>query len=183
MCSESLPESRFKKCVYSKDSIRSTCRICTNIIRRARYRSDSEYRDRMRRHAAKYQRSDAGREASRRAVEKRKLNPRYKFMKDRWNHSRRGRDIRARGLKMAYHSSPESREKQIVRAIFNDAIKSGVVKKGRCQVCGDSRAVGHHTEYRRSTACDVIWMCREHHGGFHSWLRMLRIPIPVFLGS
>lgn len=41
------------------------------------------------------------------------------------------------------------------------AIKTGKIKKGRCEVCGIKKVHAHHKDYDKPL--DVIWLCPIHH--------------------
>src|SRR5213592_3071738 len=43
---------------------------------------------------------------------------------------------------------------------FLEALQSGEIERGRCQICGEV-AQGHHEDY--SKPLTVTWLCRKHH--------------------
>ena len=45
------------------------------------------------------------------------------------------------------------------------AVKSGKIKRGRCEVCQKGGAEGHHPDY--SKPLEVIWLCPLHHKDMH----------------
>jgi len=48
------------------------------------------------------------------------------------------------------------------RHALNYAIKSGLVHKGPCAVCGTTDNIrGHHDDYHKPL--DVVWLCQKHH--------------------
>lgn len=46
------------------------------------------------------------------------------------------------------------------------AVKSGVLIKGPCEICGSKKVQAHHEDY--SKPLDVIWLCSLHHHWIHS---------------
>jgi hypothetical protein len=48
---------------------------------------------------------------------------------------------------------------------LRNAISSGKIKKGRCEICGCINVHGHHDDY--SNPLDVIWLCPKHHTWIH----------------
>lgn len=49
------------------------------------------------------------------------------------------------------------------------AVKSGLIKKMPCEICGAERVHAHHKDY--SKPLDVIWLCPRHHHKMHSMTR------------
>jgi len=47
----------------------------------------------------------------------------------------------------------------------NNAVRDGRLKKGPCEICGDSEGHGHHADYSRPL--DVTWLCPKHHHRHH----------------
>lgn len=70
----------------------------------------------------------------------------------------RDRD-RARGFRETDRTKIEARQ-AVVRAI-----RSGVLTRGPCEVCGATPADAHHEDYSRPL--DVRWLCERHHGAAH----------------
>jgi len=53
------------------------------------------------------------------------------------------------------------------REIYRFALDRGLVKKGRCEVCGtNERIEGHHENYL--VPLDVVWFCKTHHMELHA---------------
>lgn len=50
-------------------------------------------------------------------------------------------------------------------AAVEAALESGELKKGKCEVCGESDAQAHHDDYRKTL--DVRWLCAKHHKAAH----------------
>jgi len=71
----------------------------------------------------------------------------------------------------AYNKSEKGRAAQKLR----DAIRQGKITRQPCEVCGESEAQGHHTDY--SKPYDVKWLCAQHHREehlFEPWQNELR---------
>lgn len=71
----------------------------------------------------------------------------------------------ARKYRAAYLANPENRLKQEVRMIFRDAVRYGKLLRQPCEVCGEAKTEGHHSDY--SKPLDVRWLCRLHHIELH----------------
>lgn len=56
-------------------------------------------------------------------------------------------------------------KKQKSRVIFHKALKKGVIIKRPCQVCGEEKSHGHHTNYNKPL--EVMWLCAQHHKDAH----------------
>ena len=57
-------------------------------------------------------------------------------------------------------------EKYKANQAVGNAIRSGRLVRGQCEVCGTTEHVhGHHNDY--SKPLDVRWLCREHHWDVH----------------
>jgi hypothetical protein len=65
--------------------------------------------------------------------------------------------------------NPEFRERTFkvdVRLFTRNCIKSGVLIKEPCKVCGTNENIeAHHDDY--SKPLDIIWLCRHHHRELH----------------
>lgn len=56
-----------------------------------------------------------------------------------------------------------NREKRKAHVAVSNALRSGKLKRGPCEVCGvDAKVEAHHVDY--SKPLDVMWLCCEHHG-------------------
>jgi len=56
-------------------------------------------------------------------------------------------------------------ERVKARDLVRDAILSGRLIRGVCEVCGDPKTDGHHDDY--SKPLEVRWLCPTHHREFH----------------
>lgn len=63
----------------------------------------------------------------------------------------------------------KNKEKCRARSLFKDAVKSGSLKRGLCEICGDSKVDGHHGDYEKPL--EVRWLCKKHHVEHHRKLR------------
>lgn len=61
--------------------------------------------------------------------------------------------------------NPYSPVKDFARKKLFRAIESGILLRGKCQVCGRTGAEGHHFDY--SKPLDVLWLCPTHHKDMH----------------
>lgn len=52
-------------------------------------------------------------------------------------------------------------EKVRARELVNQALKSGRLVKGKCEVCGSVDSEAHHDDYREPLR--VRWLCKPHH--------------------
>ncbi len=64
-------------------------------------------------------------------------------------------------------------KKQLRRSPASDilarAIRLKQIEKKPCEICGKTRAQGHHEDY--SKPLDVVWLCIRHHNDRHIHLR------------
>lgn len=54
------------------------------------------------------------------------------------------------------------------RNLFKVAIKYGKIKRMPCEVCGNVKSEGHHSDYTKPY--EVKWLCRKHHKELHDSL-------------
>jgi hypothetical protein len=52
-------------------------------------------------------------------------------------------------------------EKYKAGLIYHKALYSGKIKRQPCEICGNPKSEGHHTDY--SKPLDVKWLCLKHH--------------------
>ena len=81
-----------------------------------------------------------------------------------YRHTKKGREIINRIGKEQYL---KFKEKAIARALLNQAVKAGKIKKPlHCEKCGLVKKLdGHHEDYAKPL--EVIWFCRACHIGHH----------------
>jgi hypothetical protein len=53
----------------------------------------------------------------------------------------------------------------LARQKLNRAIKSGLIIKKSCEICGDVNAQAHHNDYLKPL--NVVWLCFKHHREAH----------------
>lgn len=58
-----------------------------------------------------------------------------------------------------------NRGKTRARQKLANAVRNGSLIRKPCEVCGNSRAQAHHTDYRKPL--DVRWLCFRHHREAH----------------
>lgn len=63
--------------------------------------------------------------------------------------------------------------KRKAHAILANAIRSGLIARKPCQICGNPKSEGHHEDY--SKPLDVMWLCRKHHGEHHHKKNILNL--------
>lgn len=56
-------------------------------------------------------------------------------------------------------------EKVKAHRILRYALRTGMIKKGVCEVCGKEKVHGHHDDY--SKPLEVKWFCSRHHREYH----------------
>lgn len=56
-------------------------------------------------------------------------------------------------------------EKVKAGEVVHRAIKSGKLKRCKCEVCGNKNSFAHHDDYLKQL--DVKWLCRKHHLEIH----------------
>jgi ribosomal protein S27AE len=60
-------------------------------------------------------------------------------------------------------------QKHRARRALHDAIRRGHIRRQGCEMCGNSNAHAHHTDY--SKPLDVRWLCPTHHYHAHGHCR------------
>lgn len=56
--------------------------------------------------------------------------------------------------------------KSRARQKLNNSIRAGKIVRHPCEVCGDEKSQGHHTDYRKPL--EVTWLCFKHHREAHN---------------
>ena len=99
--------------------------------------------------------------------------------RDVWEHRRingekireydRGRSSKPHRLAINKATTAAYREKYPERYAANQAVanslKSGLLQKIPCWICGKSRVEAHHPDY--SSPLSVVWLCALHHKEIH----------------
>ena len=57
------------------------------------------------------------------------------------------------------------KDKDRARVLVRSALKSGIIIKSPCSVCGNPKAQAHHEDY--SKPLGVVWLCSKHHTEKH----------------
>ena len=138
LCGEEKPKSEFHKNSLNNDKLRYDCKPCVlDVNRRYREADRVKFRDSVRRSLAK----------------KCSADPTFK--------KRRDHNIREMSLRWRSNNKDKVRvHKKLARAI-----KSGLLARLPCVVCGESLSHGHHEDYNKPL--EVIWLCHSHHVQFH----------------
>ena len=129
----------------------SYCRECVKRKNRGQYLANRENRLRS---AADYRAENTEKvKISKSAWKKkwRKANPEKAYAAAR---------IEAKAYRLA------NPEKENAREQVKKAVRSGLLVRGGCTVCGSiERIEGHHKDYSRPL--DVTWLCKTHHIALH----------------
>jgi len=56
-------------------------------------------------------------------------------------------------------------ERTRAHEIIHDKVRRGKLQCGRCDICGQPDAEGHHPDYNKPDK--VIWLCKLHHTRLH----------------
>jgi len=73
---------------------------------------------------------------------------------------------RRAALMRKYRNDPYLKFRQQARLAVRRALRSGLITKKPCEVCGDKRVQGHHPDYARPLF--VKWLCIPHHVAEHA---------------
>lgn len=60
----------------------------------------------------------------------------------------------------------QNAEKYLAHLTVQRALKSGVLSKQDCEVCGNLQTDAHHDDY--GDPLRVRWLCRQHHTRLHN---------------
>jgi hypothetical protein len=69
-------------------------------------------------------------------------------------------------LNKRHRYEEKNREKMKARNKLRYNVRSGVIEKKNCLVCGDTKSEAHHEDY--SKPLEVMWFCKKHHAEFES---------------
>lgn len=84
------------------------------------------------------------------------------------NRKERSPEITARQNRNNYlhrKADPESHQKLKARSLTRARIRSGLLARQPCEVCGAGTVEAHHDDYSRPD--DVRWLCPDHHREHH----------------
>ena len=62
-------------------------------------------------------------------------------------------------------SSIKCKEKWGIWNMVNRAIKSGIILRHNCEICGKEQALAHHDDY--ADPFNIRWFCVKHHSQYH----------------
>jgi hypothetical protein len=65
------------------------------------------------------------------------------------------------------------KEKNKYRQITNAAIRSGLLVRQPCAICGQKKVHAHHLNYKKPL--DIVWLCMKHHMECHRRKNRIRI--------
>lgn len=87
----------------------------------------------------------------------------------RWHHSDAGNIYREKNRekirKRAREQYKKHKDKKIARYTLSNSLKRGILKRLPCEICGEVKSDGHHTDYTKPLT--VRWLCRKHHLELH----------------
>lgn len=86
-------------------------------------------------------------------------------MRQREKEERRRNEGKVLTYKRRNHKRP------LANTALGNAIRDGVIARRPCEVCGNSKAQGHHEDYSPGKELDVQWLCPRHHSDRHIHLR------------
>jgi hypothetical protein len=142
-CGIEKPIDEFYKHSKMADGHLNKCKECTKKDVRENKEDNSEYYkayDRIR------SREDINRKEARKEYQKR-------------DYVRKARYVHNTNYKYKYP------ERYSARHDVRKALKSGILTKLPCFICGEENTQGHHPDY--SSPLDVVWLCVEHHSQCH----------------
>lgn len=73
--------------------------------------------------------------------------------------------LRIRGKDAAARYRKRNPEKAKARTTLGNAVRSGILERFPCEVCGEKKTQGHHEDYTKPL--DVRWLCRKCHAAHH----------------
>jgi len=145
-CKQSKLTQEFIKRLESKDGLRGVCRDCINKNKRYRYLNNiNGLRTKSLKDGLEYRQSE----------QYRVTYSNYKLTSDK---------IRIKASHKKYEVN--NRKKFRVKKNVRDAIMSGKLTRGRCEICDTAEDIhGHHDDY--NYPLKVRWLCRKHHMEWH----------------
>lgn len=138
-CAKEKHSSEFHKRKASKDGLAAKCRDCQREYDKAR--ANLPHRVEARK---EYQKTNAYKESHLKA--NRKYSKLHGYENTKKYRERNEKKYKVHGL-VAY------------------AIKTGILTRKPCEICGLNNAVGHHDDYDKPL--DVRWLCPQHHADWH----------------
>ena len=153
-CGELKNINEFGKRKAMRDGIRSACKICENIGRRAYYIKNAE---RLRTTAINYNRAHKEDKA---------------LYQKNYVRSELGKELDRKKTKERKLKNPE---KLKANGALRWAVKSGrTIRPSSCSSCGKTcKPDGHHWSYLPENWVDVVWLCRSCHLMEHARLNRI----------
>lgn len=106
---------------------------------------------------------------------KRDVKANYRKNLEHYKEYERGRfrrpERRAYLIELQRSIRRNNHEKYKARVAVGNALRSGLLVREPCAVCGEERSQAHHPDY--SKPLDVVWLCHEHHRKEHGQLDYL----------
>lgn len=93
--------------------------------------------------------------------EKRKTNLIAQLARTNKNRSKVNKATRIR-----YHNN---REINLIRSKVGHAVRTGLIDRQPCCMCGDLKTEAHHYDY--SKPFELVWLCRVHHSRLHGAIK------------
>ena len=129
---------------------------------REQYAKTEAGKDAHRRAVGKYDKSDHGKAVKKQLAAEYASTPARKAVLQRYARSEKGRVTARRSAKAARQRSPE---KAKARDAVKHEIRMGRMKRQPCEVCGNPKTDAHHDDY--SKPLEVRWLCHKHHREVH----------------
>ncbi len=95
--------------------------------------------------------------------------------KRREYYNEKDRERASKGLPRRLAWQKKNKLIRIAHRIVTKALKAGKIRREKCQVCGDPKALAHHEDY--SKPLDVRWLCQTHHRRRHAEMRAAGIDV------
>ena len=92
-----------------------------------------------------------------RAKNREKMRKYYNKYNSKWR--------KANGYNNERNSKYRYPEKQHARRLLQSAVRNGIIKRGKCRMCGKENTHGHHDNYFEPLK--VKWFCPLHHTMYH----------------
>lgn len=180
-CRLEQSEDQFYKNPNCKDGInRSECKTCRKWYVKENRERNNEQRRRWREahpHAmhdynAQYYKENKERNDNR-VKEWIAANPERRRAQEIQRHERRKRDpeeiVKRRARYRRWYQKNKSSPLVLASVAVKAAIKSGLMVRGPCEICGTTLKVEahHHKGYDLAHWFDVRWLCRKHHMAEH----------------
>ena len=68
-------------------------------------------------------------------------------------------------VKARKRAIPYNKVRKAATTAVNNAVRSGILLRQPCFICGSQDVQGHHPDYSRPL--DVVWLCVPHHAELH----------------